>query len=611
MARQRLNSSNTNSEELPKAKITKETLKKLFTLLSYLRPYKAKFILGIAFLAVSSLATLVFPKVMGLMIDASQNKLTGNYTLNQIGLFFIAVLFVQAAFSFFRILWFVEVAEKSLADIRRDTYSRMIALPMNFFSQRRVGELNSRLSADLSQIQDSITTTLAEILRQLITLIGGTIMLSLVSGKLTIMMLSVFPVLIVIAIIFGKYIRKLSRQAQDLMADSNTVVEETLQGIANVKAFTNEPYEVNRYQTNLQAVVKMAIKGARFRGGFASFILFGLFGAIVCVVWYGAGLVQQGEITIGQLTSFILYSTFVGAAMGGFADLYAQLQKTIGATERVLELLNEKHEAVPPHVINEPNPTRLNGKVQFEDIHFTYPSRTDALILKGISFTANEGEQIAIVGSSGAGKSTIASLLLRFYDPIKGKILFDDKYAENYSLHQLRSQIAVVPQEVLLFGGSIAENIAYGKPGATENEIINAAKIANAHDFIASFPEGYKTTVGERGIKLSGGQRQRVAIARALLRNPAILILDEATSSLDSESERLVQEALDVLMKGRTTFVIAHRLSTIRKADTILVLENGQIAEQGTHESLVAIPNGLYQHLHNLQQNNTSERLVL
>jgi ABC-type multidrug transport system fused ATPase/permease subunit len=535
---------------------------------------------------------------MGMLIDGA-TKGIGN--INEIALILMSVLLIQATFSFFRVIWFVEVSERSLADLRKDTYFKLVTLPMTFFSQRRVGELNSRISADLAQIQDSITGTIAELLRQIIVFIGGIIALSLVSGKLTLMMLSVFPVLVIVAVVFGKFIRTLSRKAQDKLAESNVVVEETLQGIANVKAFVNESYETNRYANSVDQVVLLALKGAKYRGAFASFIIFCLFGSIVAVVWYGATLVQIGEITVGQLTSFILYSTFVGAAMGSFAELYAQLQKIVGASERVVELLNEVNEDLPlvkdTHLIDK----KIVGTLKFEKLSFNYPSRKEIKVLDEISFEAKIGERVAIVGPSGAGKSTIASMILRFYEPDAGVLLFDNQPASSYSLTDIRNQVAIVPQDVLLFGGSIEENIAYGKINASKAEIILAAQRANADQFIQGFPEGYQTIVGERGVKLSGGQRQRIAIARALLKNPAILILDEATSSLDSESERLVQEALEELMKGRTSIIIAHRLSTIREADRIVVIDKGKVIENGSHEALMQSEGGLYKYLSQLQ----------
>ncbi len=604
MARQRLNSGNAPSEDLPKPKLTKTTLKKAGKLLTYLRPYRGKFIVGMVFLFLSSLTPLTFPALLGAMIDAAQEKQSYAWlpaSILTIGAISFAILFIQSVVSFFRIRLFVEVAEKSIADIRRDSYHNLITLPLDFFSNRRVGELNSRLSADLSQIQDTMTTTFAEFIRQIITLIGGICWLLIVSGKLTLLNLSILPILVAVAVVFGRFIRKLSRQAQDKLAESNTVVQETLQGISNVKAFVNEAYEASRYSKTLDAVVKIAVKGATYRGIFASFIIFCIFGAVVAVIWYGSVLVSAGDISVGDLTTYILYSLFVAGSMGSFPELYANIQKAIGASERVMEILDEQQEDKdllrPEKNIENP----IEGTIAFEDVTFAYPSRREITVLKNVSFEAQAGEKLAIVGPSGTGKSTIAALVLQFYKPDSGRILFDGRAADDYPLTDIRSQVAIVPQDVLLFGGTIRENIAYGRLDADAEEIITAAKRANAHDFIMHFPKGYDTMVGERGVKLSGGQRQRIAIARALLKDPAILILDEATSSLDSESERQVQQALEELMKGRTSIIIAHRLSTIREADQIVVVEAGKVVASGTHDSLMDQGEGLYHHLYQLQ----------
>jgi ATP-binding cassette subfamily B protein len=370
----------------------------------------------------------------------------------------------------------------------------------------------------------------------------------------------------------------------------------------NVKAFSNEGYELNRYHVGLGSFLTTTLRGARLRAAFVAFIIFALFGFIVLVLWSGARLLQQGEITFGQLTRFGLYTTFVAGAMGQFAELYSQLQKAIGATGRVRELLRETGEV---EVLLGPTPPstlpRLRGDIVFENVHFSYPSRQGVEVLHAVNLAAASGQRIALVGPSGAGKSTLISLLLRLYDPSSGRLLIDGRDARDYRLTELRGQMSMVPQEVLLFGGSIADNIAYGKPGAGADEIEQAAQQANAHEFIQAFPERYATLVGERGIKLSGGQRQRVAIARAILKNPAILILDEATSSLDSESERLIQEALETLMRGRTSFIIAHRLATVRHADRIIVIAGGRVVESGTHEELQAVADGTYRRLAALQ----------
>ena len=547
------------------------------------------------------------------MIDAAQGKQTYDWlplSISTIALICFTVLFFQSISSFFRIRLFVKVAENSIADIRKDTYFRLITLPMDFFANRRVGELNSRISADLSQIQETMTITLAELIRQLIILAGGIAFLFIVSVKLTLLNLAVLPILIVVAVIFGRFIRKLSRETQDKLAESNTIVQETLQGISNVKAFVNESYEAGRYQNVLQDVVRIAMRGGTYRGIFASFIIFCLFGAVVGVIWYGSTLVLQGDMTVGNLTTYILYSIFVAASMGSFPELYANVQKAVGASERVLELMEEEQEQVSINPADNVIKEVIKGKLAFNNVSFAYPSRKDVPVLKEITFSIKAGEKLAIVGPSGTGKSTLASLILRFYDPQSGEILFDDKSAEHFALTDIRNQIAIVPQDVLLFGGTIRENIAYGKLSASPEAVIEAAKRANADDFISGFPEGYETLVGERGVKLSGGQRQRIAIARALLKDPSILILDEATSSLDSESERLVQEALEELMKNRTSIIIAHRLSTIRQADKIIVIDKGTVLESGTHEELVKLEDGLYKYLIGLQSSTKDTSLL-
>lgn len=591
--------------ELPKAKLDRESLKQAMELFRYLRPYRGRFIAAMASLFTGSLLSLAFPYLAGSIVDAAvkHTQVGGSMaSVDQTALLLVGVLAIQAGFSFFHSLSFSAVGQRSLVDLRRDTYARLISLPMTFFAQRRVGELASRLSSDLIQIEDTLITILPQFLRQTTLLIGGIALIAITSLKLTAIMLVSLPVLTVVAVVFGRKTRKISREAQDRLADTATIVEETLQGIVNVKAFANEGYELNRYHQGLTGFLSVTLRGAKLRAAFIAFIIFALFGSIVLVLWSGARLLQQGEISFGDLTRFILYTTFVAGAMGQFAELYSQLQKAIGATQRVRELLRESPE-VETHLGPTPISTlpRLRGDVVFENVHFTYPSRQGVEVLHEVSLAATSGQRIALVGPSGAGKSTLISLLLRLYDPSSGRLLIDGRDARDYKLTELRGQMSMVPQEVLLFGGTIAENIAYGKPGASEAEIEQAARQANAHEFIKAFPEGYATLVGDRGIKLSGGQRQRVAIARAILKNPAILILDEATSSLDSESERLIQEALETLMQGRTSFIIAHRLATVRHVDRIVVIDGGRVVESGTHDELQALPNGVYRRLAALQ----------
>ena len=587
--------------DLPKSKITATSLNKALIIFKYAAHHKWKFYVGLVFLLFTGATALAFPKLMGMLIDCVKNKDMSQ--ANYIALGLIVILFMQSIFSFFRLYLFVNFTEHTLANLRLALYSNLVKLPMSFFSQKRVGELNSRISSDITQIQDTLTSTIAEFLRQFILIIGGVLLLANESIKLTLLMLSVVPLVAVAAVIFGRFIRKYSKSVQDKVAESQIIVEETMQGISIVKAFANEWYEIARYNGKIKEVVAIAIKGGKYRGYFASFIIFCLFGAIVAVVWFGVRLSISGEMSVGQLISFVLYSTFVGASFGGIAELYAQIQKAIGATERVFELLDESPEKI--NSVQNAVTKKIKGDVTFKNVGFSYPSRKEIKVLKDVNFTAQFGQKIAIVGPSGTGKSTIASLLLRFYNVDSGEILVDGKNIYDFDLEQLRGNMSIVPQDVILFGGTIKENIAYGKPDATEAEIVLAAKQANALNFIESFPEKFETIVGERGIKLSGGQRQRIAIARALLKNPSILILDEATSSLDSESEKLVQEALEILMEGRTSIIIAHRLSTIRSADQILVLDNGKITEQGTHQELITLENGMYKNLSNLQFSNS------
>ena len=584
-------------EEGEKRKLNKQNIRKLVGIFNFMLPYKLHFVLGLLFLVFSSSLLLTFPFVAGKLIDTASGEEWIFSDINSIALILLGILFVQSIFSFFRVWFFAKVSERSMRDIRLALYRRMVNLPMTFFDQRRTGELISRITSDVSLLQDTFSVTLAELFRQVVTLLAGTVFLIITTPKLTLFMLATFPVLVVIAMIFGRFIRKLSRATQDELAAANVIVEETLQSIMTVKSFTGERYETNRYGRGLNRVVDVALKAAGFRGAFISFIIFALFGGIVAVMWYGASLVSSGEMSIGDLVSFVLYTTFIGASIAGLGDIYGQVQKAIGSSERVLEILDEEPETSPSVV----SPSKMEGEISFHQVAFSYPTRPEMEVLRNISFQVGAGDKVALAGHSGAGKSTIIQLLLRFYTVNSGQIEVDGRPLREWNLTQLRTNIGIVPQEVLLFGGSIRENIAYAKPEASEEEIIAAAKKANAWQFIETFPEGLDTLVGERGIKLSGGQRQRVAIARAILKDPAILILDEATSSLDAESEFLVQEALDELMKGRTTIIIAHRLATIRKVDRIYVLKDGEIVEEGTHEALSLQDGGFYANLVRLQ----------
>lgn len=566
-------------------------LKQLSKIFAYVGPHKGLWALGFVFLLITMITSLLFPKLLGGLMSSSPDNLRDNM-LQMMGL-----LLIQSIASFFRVVIFVTVTERALAAIREDLYSRLIHLPMTFFSSKRVGELNSRVASDTSQIGETLTTTLAEFLRGISMVIGGITILAFTSIKLTLFIVAVIPPLILVTIIFGRFIRKYSKKVQDEVAASNTIVEETFAGIQTVKAFANEAWERNRYAKRVNAIVGIAVRGGYYRGAFASFITFGLFGAIALVIWFGAGMVHEGQLAGEKLNEFILYALFIGGSIGGLASVYAQLQKAIGATETIFNLMEE----TPEMDINSENVASIDvSKVAFSKVNFSYPTRTDVQVLKSVSFDLNRGKTLALVGRSGSGKSTIASLLMRFYAIENGTVTVNKKPLSEIDLKAWRNALAFVPQDVLLFGGTIRENIAYGDTKAGEEQIIEAAKQANAWEFIKGFPEGLETTVGERGVQLSGGQRQRIAIARALLKDPQLLILDEATSALDSESEQLVQEALERLMKGRTSVVIAHRLSTIRNADQILVLNEGEVTERGSHDELID-QGGIYAELVKLQ----------
>lgn len=584
-------------EEGEKRPVNKEGFKRLAGIFKFMLPYRWTFAFGLVALGLSSGILLSFPYFAGQMLDVAEGKKSFIFTtVNQIGITLMSILAIQSVFSFIRVYTFTQVSERTLADLRQAVYSKIIWLPMSFFDSRRVGELTSRLTSDVGTLQDVFTFTLAELLRQILILVIGIPLIFFLTPKLALFMLLTFPVLVIAALVFGKFIRKMSKKSQDQLAQSNVIVEETLQSIAVVKAFTNELFEIVRYKKSLSDVVTTAIRTAKYRGLFISFTILAFFGGIVAVGWYGAYLLQNDIITVGELFSFIFYTSFIGASIAGLGDIYSQLQRSIGASERILEILDTKDEQPLPS-----QSLKLQGNIRFENVSFEYPSRTDYPILKSISIHIKSGEKIALVGASGAGKSTITSLLMRLYSIQQGSIKVDGQLIEEYNLSAYRNNIGIVPQEVILFGGTILENIAYGKPNATEAEVIAAAQKANAWEFIDGFPEKLKTVVGDRGIKLSGGQRQRVAIARAILKDPAILILDEATSSLDAKSERLVQDALEKLMENRTTIVIAHRLSTIRKVDRILVIKDGQVAESGSHQQLSANETGIYANLLRLQ----------
>jgi ATP-binding cassette, subfamily B, bacterial len=567
-------------------------------ILGYLMKEKAIFLPSLFALFFTAMLSLAFPwflkELIGNPTDALKSGLDPQAVLaksNRVVLSLVAVLAVQAFIAFFRVIGFIKSVESAMNHLRRDLFAHLVRLPIPFFQEERAGALSTRFSADLGVVRDTLLNTVPQAARQTVILIGGLIFIFVASWKLSLIMLGSVPIVVLAIAFFGRKVRGFSKAAQASLAEAGTVVEETVQGINDVKSYTNEPYEAARYDRSLLSFLGVTMRGAKSRAAFLSFIIFALFGTIAFVAWHGAKMLAHGEITSTNFVSFILFSIFVGASLGSFPEIISQFQQTAGASERLRELLEMK-----PERIDGDASAKLNGAVAFENVSFRYPSRPEAQVLSDLTFQVQPGQRIALVGPSGAGKSTVFSLILGFNDPEKGSVLFDHRPAPSLALAALRSQIAIVPQEVLLFGGTIRENIEYGKPGASLEEIQAAARQANAYDFITQLPEGFDTLVGPRGTKLSGGQRQRIAIARAILADPRILLLDEATSALDSESERLVNEALERLMAGRTSLVIAHRLSTVRHADSILVFNQGKIIESGSHDELIA-QNGTYRFL--------------
>ncbi|MES2996616.1 MAG: ABC transporter ATP-binding protein [Verrucomicrobiota bacterium] len=533
--------------------------------------------------------SLGFPYFLGQLVgnpwEALRNEVDPRVVLersNVIVLQLLGVLALQAIVGFFRVRGFMVSGESALNRLRVDVFKHAVRLPVSWFQERRAGEISNGISADLSIIRETLLNTVPQAVRHAVILTGGLIAIFIASWKLAFIMLGCIPLVVLAIAIFGKRVRRLSAVAQESLARAGGVIEETVQGISDVKTFGNEAWETNRYSKALEEFLKVTKRGAWNRAAFLAFVIFALFGTISFVVWHGARMLANGEISGTNFVWFILFSIFVGASLSSLPEIFSQWHQTTGAADRLREIVDE----VPERSGGQP--AELGGALAFSGVRFSYPSRPEAEVLKGLDFEAKPGQRVALVGPSGAGKSTAFGLILGFHNPADGKIFFDGRNADELSLATIRSQISAVPQEILLFGGTIAENIAYGKAGASPAEIEEAAKLANAHDFITAQPESYATIVGPRGTKLSGGQRQRIAIARAVLADPRILLLDEATSALDAESERLVNEALERLMRGRTSLVIAHRLSTVRHADLILVFKEGVIVERGTHEELIA-----------------------
>ncbi len=596
----------------PKKPITWSALKQMSRMYVHVKPYRGEFLVGLLMLLLSSGSNLAFPKYLGELVDAAQ---TDPSAIDGIALTLVVILLAQSVFSFGRIFFFERVAQRSLASLRSAMYNHLVSLPLPFFHEKRIGELTNRLQSDIGVLQETFTSTLAEFIRQIVIIVGGIALLVYQSPSLTGFMLLVLPLVVILGVAFGSRIRKYAKDVQTASAESNTIVDETLSAVATVKAYTQEGYEKTRYRKALDHVAALGIRGGIYRGAFSSFIILGLFGALVAVIWKGASLIATGEMASGQLFSFVIYSGFIGGSVGGLADVYSRLQRAMGATEAIMAMLDEQPETSnhqpaassqqPAASSQQPAASNQPIAVRFSGVHFAYPTRPDVPVLQGLNLEVREGQQCALVGSSGAGKSTVVQLLYRFHDPQQGELLVQSRDARDWPLDELRGRMAWVPQDVVLFGRSILENIRYSRPEASDEEVRRAAEDANAWEFIERFPDGWNTQVGERGVQLSGGQRQRIAIARAMLRDPKLLVLDEATSSLDPESESLVQGALETLMRGRTSLVIAHRLSTVRHADVIAFIHEGQIAEMGSHDELMQLNGGRYRAFVQKQWNGT------
>ena len=559
-------------------------------------PEQRTLLLGIFFLCIGSGAEMLFPQWIGQVIDAL--GATGKSdTISSIAIGLIFIFFIQSVAVALRYYCFVLAGERIVTRLRETLYKKLIEQEVAFFDQRRTGELINRLSSDAGVLQSAVSANISMALRNSVTVVGGLSMLFYTSFKLTLLMLSTVPAVMFGAVYVSRKIRRLSREVQDALGKSTEVAEETLSGLRTVRAFSQEPLESKRYAGAIWNAFALSRKRIKISSLFSASVAFASYASIAGVLWYGSYLVTQKEMTVGGLSKFILYTFFVAFSLASLSELWADLMKTVGATERIFEII-DRTPSIP--IQGGTQLASLRGQIKFEGVEFFYPTRPDVRVLQRVSLTISPGEIVALVGPSGSGKSTIASLLLRFYDPTQGKILLDQAELPSLDPSWLRKQIGIVSQEPILFSTSIAQNIRYGKEDATQEEIIAAAKVANADAFIQKFPEGYDTQVGERGVQLSGGQKQRIAIARAVLKNPKILVLDEATSALDAESEHLVKEALDRLMQNRTTLIIAHRLSTVKDADRVLVLADGKLVQEGTHQNLLQ-EEGLYRKLVQMQ----------
>ena len=566
-------------------------------LMVYIKPHTGRFMIAMVAIVVGSILSLAGPYTLQYLIDAvfTQNNAQ---LLNQITVVLIVIFATQAVFYFIRAYQLAYIGERVMIDLRLNLFQHLQKLSLSFYNERRTGELVSRATNDVATVKTLVTSDVSTAISQVITFFGALILILITDWHLTLFMLLLVPFVVFVALLFGRRLRKISSAVQDQLADATTVLEEAISGVRVVQSFTREDYEIGRYRNSIEQTFALARQRIKLSATFGPVASFMGFTVVIAVFWFGGQQVLNGTLTAGQLTMFLILTLTIAGSIGSFSGLWTSLQEALGATKRIFEIID-----MPSDIVDQPEANampRIDGHIVLDQVSFAYKDNSDQHVLRGVSLEVKPGEVLALVGPSGAGKTTLVNLIPRFFDPQAGGVCIDGHDIRSVQAKSLREQIGLVPQDTLLFGGTVRENILYGKLEASEEEMIAAARAANAHDFITQLPKGYETVVGERGVKLSGGQRQRIAIARAILKDPRILLLDEATSSLDSESEGLVQEALDRLMQGRTSVVIAHRLSTVHHADRIAVLEHGELVELGTHAELIA-HDGLYARLYKMQ----------